>query len=390
MRVVNGVTLSIHPNRSRGEVEDLTGKQFGELTVENFDHKDSHGRAIWKCLCSCGKEKLIPARSLKSGLVISCGHVNREKAAERLRKLSYKHGASNEPWFTNYVQMISRTLNPDSEHQKYYNHDRIQGLLLEPEWKDDPWAFYKEIGPKPNSEATVDRINPRRGYVKGNVRWASRELQSINRIISDDKLGEVKLQGIQLAHKGVNRRARDRYFASIQVDKKQIPLGYFLDLDNAKRARYDAETKYGFPHTFRRPEGDFTPEPDYTHGEHPGIVYDKARKKYRVYLTSAGDAYVGQYDSLEDAKQRQIQIEIDYKNNPRQVVEMLNSRRHHNGIVGIDPEGNRHYYESGADARRKLNTHANLFRRLSDGKPFTSPKSKLCGWRFEYVNNNKK
>lgn len=42
----NRVTISDKPNRILGEVEDLKGKQFGHLTVTNFDHKDKNGKAI--------------------------------------------------------------------------------------------------------------------------------------------------------------------------------------------------------------------------------------------------------------------------------------------------------------------------------------------------------
>lgn len=85
----NGVTISDKPNRILEEVEDLKGKQFGHLTVTNFDHKDKNGKAIWKCQCDCGNTCLELANSLKRGLVISCEHINRQKICETHEKNEY-------------------------------------------------------------------------------------------------------------------------------------------------------------------------------------------------------------------------------------------------------------------------------------------------------------
>lgn len=56
---------------------DLTGKQFGDLTVLHlYDHKDLHGR-YWVCRCSCGQELAVRASNLTSGHSTSCGKSTR-------------------------------------------------------------------------------------------------------------------------------------------------------------------------------------------------------------------------------------------------------------------------------------------------------------------------
>lgn len=56
----------------RPNVEDLTGKQFGELTV--LGYSDSrNGMRFWHCKCSCGKETTVRQGYLLDGRTKSCG-----------------------------------------------------------------------------------------------------------------------------------------------------------------------------------------------------------------------------------------------------------------------------------------------------------------------------
>ena len=60
---------------------DLTGKQFGRLTVieRDFDKKDKSRQAWWKCKCSCGKEISVRSHCLISGNTQSCGCYRKEQ-----------------------------------------------------------------------------------------------------------------------------------------------------------------------------------------------------------------------------------------------------------------------------------------------------------------------
>jgi hypothetical protein len=48
------------------------------------------------------------------------------------------------------------------------------------EWVNDFPSFLAHIGKRPSPLHTIDRINNDRGYVPGNVRWATRAEQSNN------------------------------------------------------------------------------------------------------------------------------------------------------------------------------------------------------------------
>ena len=72
-------------------IDDITGKQFGELTViepdfEKTKNSKTNG-TYWKCLCSCGKIVSVFGNSLKDGKQITCGN----------RKI-HRSGKNNSNW----------------------------------------------------------------------------------------------------------------------------------------------------------------------------------------------------------------------------------------------------------------------------------------------------
>lgn len=61
---------------------DLTGKQFGKLTVimrlENYRQENGRTRTRWLCRCKCGNDYVADGDHLKSGAITSCGCFRRE------------------------------------------------------------------------------------------------------------------------------------------------------------------------------------------------------------------------------------------------------------------------------------------------------------------------
>lgn len=73
----------------KGQIIDLTGKQFGRLTVLAFGDRIKSGKNIkvrWKCICQCGKEILARGDQLRTGNTTSCGCINKEKLIKNNKK----------------------------------------------------------------------------------------------------------------------------------------------------------------------------------------------------------------------------------------------------------------------------------------------------------------
>lgn len=68
-----------YPKIPLGRVENLTGRQFGRLTVL-YRTKSSNGSTLWVCKCSCKEESytVISSSHLKSGHTKSCGCLSKE------------------------------------------------------------------------------------------------------------------------------------------------------------------------------------------------------------------------------------------------------------------------------------------------------------------------
>lgn len=71
---------------------DLTGQQFGRLTVIKRVANSADGHARWLCQCSCKAHNLIEVSSnvLKKGNAKSCGCLNREVASLKAKN-NYKN-----------------------------------------------------------------------------------------------------------------------------------------------------------------------------------------------------------------------------------------------------------------------------------------------------------
>lgn len=52
------------------------GNKYGKLTVIEESGRDTDGRVLWKCKCDCGNEKIVLGKSLRAGLVKSCGCIH--------------------------------------------------------------------------------------------------------------------------------------------------------------------------------------------------------------------------------------------------------------------------------------------------------------------------
>lgn len=71
--LLSGTIRSCGCLRSDHRVKNLTGQRFGRLTVRQRVRWEERGSSFWECLCDCGKICVVSSGNLKSGRTNSCG-----------------------------------------------------------------------------------------------------------------------------------------------------------------------------------------------------------------------------------------------------------------------------------------------------------------------------
>lgn len=176
---------------------DLTGKTFGRLTVIKYDYTTPKGEAHWLCKCECGKKKTIMGKSLRVGQTQSCGCYQKEICSGQnnyqAKKAIEKHGiyfSSEDPYYIQAMCIMQRAkkvkipvgFNSIIEFANYikeitpakcpvFNRKLVRGKGQSHSWSP-----------------SVDKIIPKKGYVKGNIQVVSYLANSMKRDASPSQL----------------------------------------------------------------------------------------------------------------------------------------------------------------------------------------------------------
>ena len=167
-----------------GKYVDLTGKQFGRLTVlyRTEDHISKSGRQTveYRCKCSCGKECNVIKPALVRGYTTSCGCLRSETA----KKMFTKRDDVSRKLRLVYRGILSRCYD---EADKRFERYGGRGIHICGEWLGDEGMENFIKWGRENGFAfglSIDRINNDGDYSPSNCRWVDCRTQSNNRSTS--------------------------------------------------------------------------------------------------------------------------------------------------------------------------------------------------------------
>lgn len=204
---------------------ELTGKRFGRLVVEGYDHTAGK-TAVWKCRCDCGNTAYVRTYNLTNGNTQSCGCYHRDQSRKYGAISNLKHGKSYSRIYHIHRGMIDRCYL--TKHDSYPNYGG-RGITICSEWytpgvKGNPGflAFYNwSMENGYSDELSIDRKDVNGPYAPWNCRWVTFDVQinnkSTNRLIND---GIDTLTWAQMARK---------YNAPSHFVKVRVHYGWSLD-----------------------------------------------------------------------------------------------------------------------------------------------------------------
>jgi hypothetical protein len=204
-----------------GDFQDLTGCQFGELTVVRLYRKCANGGSTWHCRCSCGREVDLPASDLLKGR-LTCGACN------------YGHYC----FYPGYAECLLPNGNSFLiDIQDYPVVSRYR-------WVKTREGYFSASCGKRNSHITLHRLimNPPAGtlvdHIDGNKNNCRRRNMRLTdyagnaRNIQTQKNNKCGLKGVYWASD------RNKWRAEITADGRHIHIGSFDTREAAARA-YD-------------------------------------------------------------------------------------------------------------------------------------------------------
>lgn len=219
--------------------KDYSNQRYGKLTtikeVEPYiPPSGSYKKRQYLCKCDCGNVITAQITAIRSGNTRSCSCAQSEHITNLNKERSIYDGYSQHRHFKRWKGMIERCYY--EKHKDYHNYGG-RGISVCDEWREHPKHFIEWIENESNYKKglTLDRIDVNGNYEPNNCTFSTPTEQALNKNIpSNNTSGYV----------GVSRHGKDRWVARITVNGERKSLGVYDLLEDAAKAREEAEIKY--------------------------------------------------------------------------------------------------------------------------------------------------
>lgn len=151
---------------------NLRGKTYNHLLIKDEAGKDSHGRTLGVCECTCGTLKIYPISRVVAGHYKSCGCLR-------------KRNREQSPTFKGYGQITGtlwnqiRTGAVRRHHSLNVTLRQAWELFLKQNKKCALSGLELKFGTRyygKETTASLDRIDSSRGYDADNIQWVHKDI----------------------------------------------------------------------------------------------------------------------------------------------------------------------------------------------------------------------
>lgn len=140
---------------------DITNQKFNKLRAITYV-----GNEKWLFECECGAQVTKKASDVKRGKTVSCS------------RICTTGNPSKHPLYQTWDGIKKRCYQINATGYKNYGG---RGIKMCDNWKNSFWTFVSDMGNKPFSACTIERLNTNDHYNKDNCIWATAKEQAENR-----------------------------------------------------------------------------------------------------------------------------------------------------------------------------------------------------------------